>query len=785
MFKNKKRKFLFSLFALPLLASYSTFLIDTNKSSITQISSDYKSDIKDTSINYEDAFPVVKTSIKSLSDYIVAYEDNNIYPVNVNNATIGMTYDFTTLTYTTYGGVLLWSSDLTQNPLIKKYYSSVLNVNNIGAYKVNNFAYQKSTNLLFVLFGNKDNQNQIIFAIDIYTGMINIPSAAYLKNNQIIGKVADGSNFIFFNSTNEVIVTSCGSKNDANTKTKVFSYSPQNTGFTDKNLTINLPYANEGDLLISIVPGFKGTNYGYYVSSIAKKNNINNFGIAETSSSEFTTNYYSYDYYIYPLNDDLTMQNRSSTWTYATVNNNGNNNFRFGYISGENRLPDFNNIYKRIFRLENASSQNSSYMFALIDGYYKFLDSYTLISDSGTYIVSSPSKGFGSVRDSSNDQQLIAKTSNFNANEKVAIDSWKFNNFGYDNESNLLYFSFSGKKINTTNNQFIGYMTKLGYLQFESTTLSLKVSDFTTENSEYNLYSVGFDSYSSSNYYMGKQLDHSNPIWLARSGIQNYAPTANNNITFSNLTVSNMNLIQQIEDNSLFKQTMPENISNTQINEIISSLNINEGNIKITKQSSSNQSGLITLQVEITQTNNFGDSVANGNTQYVFKIDLNGYSLQKDFIFKFITTDMVNIGFNDKINKINEIKESTGPSSISKTQVIDYFLDANILDKNNNKITIEDSWITLKPNDELGYLTVEANLPEDLFPIGFPKENLSTTAVYKDFWVHVEPLPPDPKPSDNNSNSDFNFFINKDEGEKVGIISGVVVGITLICLIIF
>ncbi|MDE6894047.1 MAG: hypothetical protein K2J02_01590 [Malacoplasma sp.] len=786
--KNKKKKILFSLFSLPLLASYSTFFIDTSKSAVVEFVgdyiSDYKNDIADSSISYEDSFPVAQTSITKLSDYIVAYEDNNIYPVNVNNATIGMTYDFTTLTYTTYSGLLLWSSDLTKNPLIKKYYSTMLNINNIGAYRINNFTYQKSSGLLFVLFGDKTKKNQIIFAVDIYTGKINIPNEAYLKNDQIITKVTDGCGFIFFNSANEIIVTSGGTKANVDATTKIFTYSPQNSGFTDKKLNINLPTAdNDGtannDLLIGIVPGSNGTNYGYYLYSKPNANKFN-WTMGESSSENFVTSgHSSYNYYIIPLNDDLSTKNRA----FRIVNNNGNLNAVFGYISNGDALPDFDNIYKRIYKLENASNSSSTYMFALIDSYWKFYDSYTLISDNGKTISVSASKGFGTVRDSSNNQQLLAQKNDFSENEKVLANSWEFTNFGYDEESNLFYFSFSGQRINTTTNQPDGYKAKMGYFQFLNSSLSLNVSDFANEASNYSLYSVGYDSYSSKNYYMGKQLDRSNPVWLSRQEDQkDYVQTPNSNITFSKLSVSSINLIQQIEENKLFKETMPESIKITDLNNLVSSLNLP---IKLLKISSDNQTGTISLQVDITENNNFGDNVPNGSIQYNFLININNYSIEKDFIFKFITTDMVNMGFNDKINKINEIKESTSPSNISKTQIINYFLDANIVDKNNNLVKIEDSWITLNPNNELGYLVVEASLPTDLFPIGFPKEYLSITAIYKDFWVHVNPLPPDSNPSDSNSNTNSSTFISKKDGEKIGSISGGVIAITLVFTVMF
>ncbi|MDE7099768.1 MAG: hypothetical protein K2N99_00925, partial [Malacoplasma sp.] len=479
--------------------------------------------------------------------------------------------------------------------------------------------------------------------IDIFTGKINIPNSAYLKNDQIISKVTNNSGFIFFNSANEIIVTSGGTKANVDATTKIFTYSPLNNGFTDKKLTINLPtaYNDESvnnDLLIGIIPGASGTNYGYYVFSKANASK-NNWTMGISSTENFVTSGHStYNYYIIPLNDDLSTKNRN----FKVVNNNGNPKVVFGYTSYEDTLPDFDKIYKRIYKLENASNSSSTYMFALIDGYWKFYDSYSLISDNGTTMSVSASKGFGTVRDSSNNQQLLAQQKDFNENEKVLANSWEFTNFGYDSESNLFYFSFSGQKINTITNQPDGYKTKMGYFQFLNSSLSLNVGNFENEANNYSLYSVGYDSYSSQNYYMGKQLYQSNPVWLSRKENQNdYIQTQNSSINFSQLIVSNINLIQQIEENKLFKEVMPENITSTDLNNLVDSLNLP---IKILKISSNNQTGTISLQVEISQTNNFGDNVTNGNIQYVFNIDFYGYSLEKNFIFKFITTDMVNVG---------------------------------------------------------------------------------------------------------------------------------------------
>ncbi len=783
MFKNKKKKLLFSLFTLPLLASYSVFFVDTSKNSIVQVSNNQNSSISDTSINFEDSFPVAEGSIKSLSDYIVSYEDNNIAPVNVNNAVVGMTKDYTTLTYTTYSGLLLWSSNLTKNPLIKQYYSNYLKVNNIGAYRITYYTYQKSSGLLFVLFGDKTKVNQVVFAIDIYTGNINIPNDAFLKDNQIITKVSDKSSFIFFNSSNEVIVTSGGKKADVDKTTKIFKYGVKTTGFYDRKLSISLPTLAEAnkqplnDYLIGIYPGKNGINYGYYLSSIKNQKTFS-FTVYETKTQTFAQkDNYSFSYYITPLNDDITSASSPYIISYA------NSGYRWGCIGDLDKYPEFDDLYKRVFILENSTNPDQVYLFLLQDSYWHFSSSYTLFSANGTKFSTKSSKGFtGNIVVTQNDY------SSFQDNEKIEAKSWKWDSFGYDDESNLVYFSFGAPIVNSANSTSTNsYLCKMGYYNFStSTTLVFTGSNFEKENNIYNLYSVGFESYSNDNYYMVKEPQNSDPLWLSKKSNEiYYTPTKDSTITFSELSVENKNLIQQIETNKIFKEKMPSSITQSDLKGILSSLNTSNisDTISISKLNSDNQSGIITLQVEINHTNNFGDSVQNGSVNYLFQVNIYGYSMQKDFIFKFITTDMVNMGFNDKINKINEIKEVTEPSAITKAQIKSYFLDVNILDKDNNVLVINDDWITMTPNDDLGNLSVEINLPSDRFPSGFPRNSLSINAVYKDFFVHVDPLPPDS--SDPSGLTKPGFVINNNDGEKIGIIASGVVGVTLIFAILF
>ncbi|MDE5775222.1 MAG: hypothetical protein K2H51_02750, partial [Malacoplasma sp.] len=565
---------------------------------------------------------MANSSITKLSDYIVSYEDNNIYPVNVNNATIGMTKDFSTLTYTTYSGLLIWNSDLTKNELLKKYYSNYLNINNISSYRVNYFAYQKNTGLLFVLFGSNVKTNQVVFAIDIFTGSIHVPLNAMLKNHEVITKVENDSAFIFFNSSNDVIVTSANTRSEVNKTTKIFKYAKNGKGFIDRKVDVSLDTAYSPDdqtfghtantdMFLGLIPGKNKINYGLYLHT--EKNQKNGIlSIQENSGNKTDITTASFNYYIKPLDDDL----KSIPGTdFSIVNGYQSDVANWGYWSeNTHTIPKFNEIYKRIYKLENAANQNKTYMFLLIDSYYKTHASYSVFGYEGYEKINDQytSQGWGGLQPTS---------SNYNGDEKVEASSWNFDSFNYDSKSNLVYYSFSGKKIDKNSNKSLNnYLTKMGYISFESPVLKPYYSEFKTEDNPYNIYSVNYDSYSSSNYYMVKQIEAANPVWMSRSKFDTvYNETANKEINFSRL--SNFNsLIEQLENN-LFP-IMPESINQNNLSSLFSLDNGDSLNIKIV--SANNVNGLIVLRIEINHKNNFGDNVYNGTTSYVFNVEIKG-----------------------------------------------------------------------------------------------------------------------------------------------------------------
>ncbi|MDE6894484.1 MAG: hypothetical protein K2J02_03860 [Malacoplasma sp.] len=153
MKSKKTKKLLTSLFlTIPILAVPASLGIYKSASEINLVSNKLNANQ-----NYlADATAVTDTSITNFKNYIVSYSDQNIAPVNIvfnsnlseNNqnlsnvgAQIGMTTNKQTITCTTYNGLMLWNSKLTENKLIKNYYNNVKKIQIIDSFKVINYAY--------------------------------------------------------------------------------------------------------------------------------------------------------------------------------------------------------------------------------------------------------------------------------------------------------------------------------------------------------------------------------------------------------------------------------------------------------------------------------------------------------------------------------------------------------------------------------------------------------------------------------------------------------------------
>ncbi|MDE7088132.1 MAG: hypothetical protein K2O19_01200, partial [Malacoplasma sp.] len=383
---------------------------------------------------------------------------------------------------------LLWSHKLTDNNLLKQYYSSVKSVNDISTYKVINFAYLESKNILFVLFGQETTtdstttlSNLTVFGLDINSGAIVVPKNATLSNDQVIAKARDNSAFIFFNSSDQLIVTSGYTNANIVLSTKIMSFD-DNNGFsnvkgndaeTNDFNTITGVADESRDYLLGFLPsGVKGINFSIWLFY-----NANNNGYARTQltykSSNAATNApdvsinktggvttYSFNYYVFPVDDDFVSITPSNDSVRFEIANKLNNVTYRGYLNSTSQMPDFNSIYKRFFITSNSTTGTTvkESVGVLLDSYDKMFASFSVVP----YVLDATNSSYTYEKDASNRNKTAtymnmanntitgpnqADSLNYDAVKKtglednLVVNNWEFSSVGYDKESDFVYFS--------------------------------------------------------------------------------------------------------------------------------------------------------------------------------------------------------------------------------------------------------------------------------------------------------------------------------------------------------
>ncbi|MDE5949876.1 MAG: hypothetical protein K2G54_03295, partial [Malacoplasma sp.] len=836
---NKNIFFLFSLVALVVPSISLLSLNNSNTSiSLTAKSIDVNESTIDSSINLEDALPVFDDSISSFGDYIVSYEDNNIYPVNTTipslatdnqtnikagGATVGMTANKQTITLTTYAGLLLWSHKLSENPLLKKYYSLVKSINDISTYKVINFAYLESKNILFILFGQEERTNNTlknltVFGLDINSGAIIVPKEGLLTNNQVIASARDNSAFIFFNSSDQLVITSGKKVSDLTASTKIMSFDENSTGFANvkgndeanNNFSFSsvVPVNAANDYLLGFLPStVKGVNFSIWLyssvqgssskPSLSYKTSNNTTGAPDKSVGSGNS---SFNYYIVPVKDDFNNID-SSGYRFRVVNNVNSTTYR-GYINNQSVMPDFNNITKRFFvtpSSHNGSITSESVVF-LLDSFDKMFSSFASLSltinDNGTSLP-----GFGETKIYMNylSNQMTGPT-NLNLGtdattgrktgleNDVVVNNWELNSVGYDKQSNFVYLSLSGEAYDFSQNspgEIIAnkYLTNSRYVDLKPETADAnRVStDAYVQDSPYTLSDVNFDTYTDSkNLYLAKQvIDGNDGEWLSTSienfnnNAEDFKPTKDSKINFSSLR----NFENEIENSEILNDVMPSVINDNldNLDKFLNDKGISDI-VKFKNAIGNDETGEIRLETEITYANDFGDQILNGNVSYTSFIQVVGFT-KNDFSLTFKeNTDAAVIDIKAKYSAEKIVEDN------NKAFVINHLLQ-NFTIKG-QKFIPDPSTVTLKNTPNSNDLTVEINVPiktslndeSGILPVGFPKNDAIVTITYSGF-TGTEAPPIETFP-DNTDNSNFN---NKLSNE---IIAGIVIGGLVIAAII-
>ncbi len=815
MNKKLNKKLLFLLFSFPLIAlpiGLSTLNNTFHSISLVNRSLNINESTTDDSINLENALPVADQSIKSFGDYIVSYEDNNVYPVNVvlpmssselvdsskaGGATVGMTENKQTITLTTYAGLLLWSHKLVDNQLLKQYYSEVKSVNDISSFKVINFAYLESKNILFVLFGEETNTsktNLVVFGLDINSGSIVVPSAGKLADNQVIAQVRDNSTFIFFNSSDQLLVTSGDTVSDIANSSKIMSFDVSGAGFANvkgnddsTNNFGTLPVstsspavANVNDYFLGFLPSSqKGLNYSLWLYSPLRTSGSGNLsyatGIGSSTAKSIVLNKY-FNYYVLPLSDNFTVTNNG----FTVVNNNSR-----GYLSST--FPKYEDIYKRFFYtgLSETSGTTTESLGILLDSDDDMFSSFVNFK----YTVNTGSSP--TVTAGSGDMFMNYSTATLTAPQKADlpadlasdadVSNYEFNSVGYDKESNFVYFSLSGAEETGEGNAATAngkYLTNTRYVDLKSENLSKAVSsDAYIEDNPYTLSDVNFETYADQdNLYLTKQtIEGDRGQWLSTTVTdfnddqKDFEPTKSA-INFSSIE----NFSNELKNSKDLNNVMPSLLGNN-LKSLDKFLN-DKGLIDIVKFTSAtgnDETGEINLQAEITYENDFGDNVEdNGFVSYVSYIHTIGFT-SEDFSWNFMQdTESAVVTIKEKFNA-QKIIETNNKGWVIQNLLKEITVNNQVYDFENWSIPEDD--VTLSSGASNNSLKVEINVPikqidengsitDGILPVGFPKNEAIVSVTYNGFSGDSAPpfvrYPNSSDSDDNSNNSNFENALN-------------------------
>ncbi|MDE6894488.1 MAG: hypothetical protein K2J02_03880 [Malacoplasma sp.] len=829
MKKKLNKKWLFSLFAFPLIASpigLSTINNSNNSNnsiSLVNKSLNLNESTTDENINLEDALPIPDSSISNFGDYIVSYEDNNITPVNITipllttvsgqaepkagGATVGMTKNKQTITVTTYAGLLLWSHKLTENQLLKNYYNSVLSVNDISTFKVINFAYLESSNILFILFGQETTasdattlSNLTVFGLDINSGAIVVPKNAKLSDSQVIAKARDNSAFIFFNTANQLIVTSGDNVADINSSTKIMSFDIEN-GFANVankgndeptndfsyNQSDKTTGLNANDMLLGFLPSsISGINYSFWLASTVWGQWNGTF--LNYSTSNATTNAPQnninednkwFNYYIIPVNDSF------ENLTASDIMNRGNkNDVKRGYLlpASDTTLPNFDDITKRFFNTSSVSINGTTTetVGVLVDSYdsmFSTFINYSIdISNNNVTLNSIPNFYFnaGNVNSGPTAAELA------NLPDNVVVNKWEFNSVGYDKESNFIYLSLSGNEVNVTegDDQTIipgKYLTNTRYASLQKANNESK--DAYVESSPYTLSDVNLDTYTNqNNLYLTKQvIDGNDGQWLKTTVTdftnesKDFAPTDESKINFSSLD----NLSKSLRESTLLNNVMPSNINSENLSDYLLKESDLSNEFKFVNVEGDDETGIINVETEITYPNNFGDNSDNGSVLYDFYIQAKGFAIN-DFSLVFEEESDSTVEQFKKDYSAKKIVEENNKGWVYENLLKDFKIK-------NEDITLTENMITLTNPDDTS-LQVEISVPiksdendtNGILPVGFPPEQAKKTITYSGFTGTQSPsfIPINPN--------------NPDSGKRMsgGSIAGIVIGCLVVAAIL-
>lgn len=654
--KNKKRFFKNALFLMPWLFSFSVF----------PVFSIYKENLINSSnivSKKNDSNEVLSKSASSpfngFNSYIPIVNNETYQSISTEIGFLGKSNDSKTVVLTSYGGMIVWKNKIDENDLIKEFYKSK-GINDLSSYSVQGWVTTtiNSIEYVVVLYGDTQNNNQIVFALNGKNGLLYTPyinedkTISYERNITFIGS---GAKVLYKMGDFKILAMGLGTSEEITKTINIINVNANSISNVVPNTTSIAE--SPSDIFAGFTPGYQSIN-----------NEINFFHFINPSTKAQ-----------YVVAVDINIKNVM----------NGNNKVKYDFDNFEDSESTIDALYK--FNVNNVikygfpiytNASNTSLKFAYA----------TFGKKSKLYILT---------------YDKNAKTFTKNNDIDISGQGDTPTNVIFDIKSNRLYFSI----LKSTSNNLITYVDVTSSTpKYES--LKKNTNSLNSGISKPWIMTPVVNSGANKAYIA---INDKNQV------VKNYIKSDNTTTTETMLDFTDYyNPLEKINDAKINVNYAASYLANN-LNLLVSYLELTNNNnnqykITVVSGSGNDDIGVVNFSYRVTYNKWWNSSET---IFFDIPITIKDFYVRSKVSLKFVTNSTID---NDKFNKINDLKKSKTANQITKKEVLDNFFIYSIVNNHNNSVTLTESDIKITSEENGYSLKVEVTIPQSTFPMGFSKQ---------------------------------------------------------------
>lgn len=643
------------------------------------------------------------------NNFVPISNSSNSAPVSVASGFLGVEFNNRALVLTSYEGVIVWKHDLLNNEYLKR---SLLNDGytlTTTGYSVTNWFYLEEQNLLLILASTDAKTHTRLFAVDVDTGSLFSPARDESGNPIIdlsILKLNDGLELLVQNSNGDVIAAPFADYNAYSNNSQLVK--------VDSKIGLSAFRANffpiDFQKYYGLTPSTGGNYYFAGLIPLTKKSNRNIMILVENTQRNFNNISYpasgqraGYGVRLIQVKDDFSPYYNSGGSTISSID-------AEPFITGGTFFNSLDKIVKYGYNYGRNSSNEEQFLWNT-SGIWNSIDAYTI----------------------NNNTNVITRTKRINL-QTTSIDIDVIS-FVWNSERKRLYTSNSFSNFNNVSSDG----ASLGYFDLSNLLLSnipynriiqREYGDIPTSDLVYIAPVVGPSASGFQAPIVVFEIDSS------VEQIKGYysASSSASSLTTVTLPFKTYNdILNEAKIANYIKDFLPSALSDNQLTGLVkfNRAPSSGGNFTTSIVTKDARDASSTLDVRYKVSYNSWWNTANTSSFFIDTHFSGFYNLdnyQFSFVKNYIGENANDIKFAEQQN----LKSKTLASGITKRNVLDYFIDYDIITKDGANLVIDESRISLTPNDVSKTLTVQVDL-NNVLPVGFPSDKANPTFTFTGF----------------------------------------------------